>query len=153
MDGGFKTFSEVISFAVMREEESHEFYKYLAETTATPFLQTLFNDFAKEELQHKQALLDLDIGALEKALSKILDKQDDLGIASEKEHVVPDPAMDFEDGLVLAMQREDKAFELYSLLAELSLDDDISILFLGLAKEEKQHRVQIEKTYQSLYDK
>ena len=44
-----------------------------------------------------------------------------------------------------------KAFELHSLLAEISEDDDLSVLFLGLAKEEEQHCIKIEKTYKSLF--
>ena len=67
------------------------------------------------------------------------------------EKVNPDPDMAFGDALILAMKREDKAYELYSLLAEISEDDDLSVLFLGLAREEQQHRTKIEKTYQSLF--
>ena len=152
MENGFKTFAEVISFAVMREEESYEFYRALAEKTSDPFLQPLFSDFANEELKHKQMLLDLDAGALEKMLEKIVEKQNDLGIAKIIENVEPDPEMAFGDALLLAMKREDKAFELYSLLAEISDDDDLSVLFLGLAKEEEQHRLKIEKTYRAIFD-
>jgi rubrerythrin len=152
MENGFKTFAEVISFAVMREEESHDFYKDLAEKTTDPFLQPLFIDFAREELQHKKMLLTIDADALEKMYEKIVKKQNDLGIAKNMEKVAPDPDMAFGDALILAMKREDKAFELYSLLAEISEDDDLSILFLGLAREEEQHKMKIEKTYKSLFD-
>jgi len=151
MEHGFKTFAEVIGFAVMREEESHAFYRDLAEKTTDPFLQPLFSEFAKEELKHKQMLLDIDAGALEKMFEKIIKKQDDLGIAKKLENVAPNPEMAFADALILAMKREDKAFELYSLLAEISEDDDLSVLFLGLAKEEEQHRTKIEKTYKALF--
>ena len=151
MEKGFKSFAEVISFAVMREEESHEFYKDLAEKTTDPFLQPLFMDFAREELQHKKMLLTIDADALEKMFEKIVTKQNDLGIAKKEENVKPDPQMAFGDALILAMKREDKAFELYSLLAEISENDDLSILFLGLAREEEQHKMRIEKTYKSLF--
>lgn len=151
MENGFKTFAEVIDFAVMREEESHQFYLDLAEKTTDPFLKPLFAEFAKEELKHKQMLLDLDAGAWDRMLEKILARQEDLGIAKNMETVAPDPQMPFGDALVLAMKREDKAFELYSFLAEISEDDDLSILFLGLAKEEAKHRTKIEETYQSLF--
>ena len=152
MENGFKTFAEVISFAVMREEESHEFYKHLAEKATDPFIKTLFSDFAKDELRHKQVLLDLETGSLEKMLNEILEKRDGLGMAGNMEIAAPDPNMTFGNSLRFAMNREDKAFELYSLLAEISEDDDISILFLGLAKEEEQHFIKIEKTYKSLFD-
>ena len=68
------------------------------------------------------------------------------------EITAPDPNMTFGDSLSFAMKREDKAFKLYSLLAEISEDDDISVLFLGLAKEEEQHFIKIEKTYKSFFD-
>ena len=152
MENGFKTFAEVISFAVMREEESHEFYRDLAEKTDDPFLKPLFIDFAREELQHKKMLLTIDAGGLEEMFEKILKQQVDLGIARKLENVKPDPQMAFGDALILAMKREDKAFELYSLLAEISEDDDLSLLFLGLAKEEEQHCIKIKKTYKSLFD-
>jgi rubrerythrin len=152
MENGFKTFAEVISFAVMREEESHEFYRDLAEKTDDPFLKPLFMDFAREELQHKKMLLTIDAEALESMFEKIVKKQNDLGIAKREENVKADPQMAFGDALILAMKREDKAFELYSLLAEISEDDDLSILFLGLAREEEQHKMKIEKTYKSLFD-
>ena len=151
MENGFKTFAEVISFAVMREEESHEFYRDLAEKTDDPFLKPLFMDFAKEELQHKKMLLTIDAEALENMFEKIVTKQNDLGIAKKEENVKPDPQMAFGDALILAMKREDKSFELYSLLAEISENDDLSILFLGLAREEEQHKMRIEKTYKSLF--
>ncbi len=152
MENGFKTFAEVISFAVMREEESHEFYRDLAEKTDDPFLKPLFMDFAREELQHKKMLLTIDAVVLDKMFEKIVKKQNDLGISKNMEKVAPDSDMAFGDALILAMKREDKAFELYSLLAEISEDDDLSILFLGLARDEEQHKMKIEKTYKSLFD-
>jgi rubrerythrin len=152
MENGFKTFAEVIGFAVMREEESHEFYRDLAERTTDPFLKPLFMDFAREEMQHKKMLLTIDAVALEKMFEKIIQQQDDPGVAKKLENVQAAPQMAFGDALVLAMKREDKAFELYSLLAEISEDDDLSILFLGLAREEEQHRTKIEQTYKSLFD-
>jgi len=151
MENGFKTFAEVISFAVMREEESHEFYKHLSEKTTDPFLKILFSDFAKEELRHKQVLLELETEPLEKMLNSILDEQINLGTTKHRKLVSPDPNMEFSDSLILAMKREEKAFKLYSLLAEISDDDEISVLFLGLANEENQHREKIEKTYTSLF--
>lgn len=51
------------------------------------------------------------------------------------------------------MKREDKYLKLYSLLGEWTEDDAISLLFVGLAKEEARHRHRIEKAYQSLFGK
>ena len=150
---GFKTFAEVIDFAVMREEESHKFYRDLAEKAKDPFVQTLFMEFARGELLHKKMLLTVDAAALENMFEKIVKTQKNLGVAGKIETVAATPDMDFEEALILAMKREDKAFDLYSLLAEICRDDDLSILFLGLAREEEQHRRKIEETYKALFGK
>ncbi|MFZ2807449.1 MAG: ferritin family protein [Desulfosalsimonadaceae bacterium] len=151
MKNGFTTFAEVIDFAVMREEESHDVYRTLAAKTDDPFLSPLFLGFAQEELKHKQMLLDIDTGGLNGLLEKIMEKQADLGLVQNFQKVTPGPEMAFQDALVFAMQREDKACRLYGFLAEISPDDDISLLFSGLAGEEARHQSRIEKTYKNLF--
>ena len=151
MKNGFKTFAEVIAFAVMREEESHDVYQNLAAKTDDPFLYPLFQEFAREELKHKQKLLDLDTGGLNGLLEKIMEKQAELGLAQSFQKVTPSSDMAFQDALVFAMQREDKACQLYSFLAEISPDDDVSLLFSGLAREEARHQFRVEKTYKDLF--
>jgi rubrerythrin len=49
------------------------------------------------------------------------------------------------------MKREDKSHHLYSLLAEMSEDETVSLLFIGLAREEAHHRLRIERAYKALY--
>lgn len=151
MKDGFKTFAEVIDFAVMREEESYDVYRSLAAKTDDPFLAPLFLDFAQEELKHKKMLLDMHAGGLQGLVEKILEKQADLGLVQSLSKVTPAPDMAFQDALIFAMQREDKACRLYSFLAEISPDDDVSLLFSGLAAEEARHQRRMEKTYQDLF--
>lgn len=151
MTEGFQTFAEVIEFAVRREEEAHQFYKDLAQKIDDPFLQQLFSEFAEEEAGHKQTLLDLDPHGIERIFSHIIDDVKNLNITSHVNDITPDAHLNLKQALILAMKREDKSRQLYSLLGELSEDDAISLLFVGLAKEEARHRHRIEKAYQTLF--
>jgi len=153
METGFKTFAEVISFAVMREEEAHAFYVDLAQKTTDPFVEQIFKEFANEELKHKKMLLNMDGRGIEKMFESIVEKLDDLNITEHLQKMAPDPEMDFQQALILAMQREEKSCDLYSLLAELSDDDDLSLLFAAMAKEEARHKLRIERTYKEIYEK
>lgn len=151
MTEGFQTFAEVIEFAVRREEEAHQFYKDLAQKIDDPFLQQLFSEFAEEEAGHKQTLLDLDSHGIERIFTNITDDVKNLNITSQVNDIVSDAHLNLQQALILAMKREDKSRQLYSLLGELSEDDAISLLFVGLAKEEARHRHRIEKAYQTLF--
>jgi rubrerythrin len=153
MKTGFKTFAEVISFAVMREEESYEFYTDLAQKTTDPFIQQIFKEFAKEELKHKNMLLDMDGTGIEKIFESISEKLDDLNISERFQNMEPDPEMDFQQALIIAMKREEKSCDLYSLLAELTEADDLSLMLAAIAKEEARHRLRIETTYKEIYNK
>jgi len=153
METGFKTFAEVISFAVMREEEAYAFYLDLAQKATDPFVQQIFKEFANEELKHKNMLLDIDLSGVEKMFLSIMEKREDVNFAEHFQTIEPEPDLNFKEALILAMKREEKSCDLYSLLAELSDNDDLSLLFVSIAREEERHKLRIEKTYKEIYDK
>ncbi len=151
MQNGFKTFAEAISFAMMREEESHEFYKDLAGKTQDIFMKEIFMDFAQEEINHLKTLKDLDARGLERIYGNIVKNIDALNVSETLKDTTAAPDMDFKELLVVAMKREEISRRLYSFLAEISEDNDLSLLFVGLAKEEAKHKLRIEKAYNQLF--
>jgi rubrerythrin len=151
MHNDFKTFAEVISFAMMREEESHEFYRNLAGKTKDLFMKEIFKEFAQEELNHLKILKNLDLKGLERIYENIVKNIDELNVSETLKDVSAAPDMDFKKLLTVAMKREEISQRLYSFLAETSDDNDLSLLFVGLAKEEAKHKLRIEKTYNQLY--
>jgi len=151
MEKGFQSLAEVIDFAARREEEAHDFYKSLAKKIDDPFLQQLFDEFAEEEAKHQKTLLDLDAAEMERIFSNIAQEVNSLNIAGRVQEAAPEARLDLKQALILAMKREDKSHQLYSLLGELSADETISLLFVGLAQEEAAHRYRIEKAYQTLF--
>lgn len=151
MSAGFTTFAEVISFAVMREEDARAFYNDLAAKMDDPFMRQIFTEFAEEEAKHKQLLESLDIKTMSRLFGNTLNRIDDMGIPENPAHASPGTGMSIRDALILAMKREEKSRNLYSLLAESTSDNDLSLLFIGLAREEAGHRLRIEKTYRKLF--
>ncbi|MFH1812213.1 MAG: ferritin family protein [Pseudomonadota bacterium] len=140
----WKAVDEVLDFAIDREQEAHDFYVDLARKVDMPWMKATFEEFAKEEAGHKAKIQGLKQGKkLQTSEKKVLD----LKIGDYLVDVTPSENMDYQDALVLAMQREKAAFRLYSDLARQSIDDSVRTLFLGLAQEEARHKLRFEVEY------
>jgi rubrerythrin len=151
MKPGFESIGEVIEFAAMREEEARQFYTSLSEQTSDLFMKKIFMDFAHEEKKHRDTLENLDTKGLERIFNNIIEPVNDLELTKDTPEISQQRDLDFKDALILAMKREDKSHHLYSLLAEMSEDETVSLLFIGLAREEAHHRLRIERAYKALY--
>jgi rubrerythrin len=55
--------------------------------------------------------------------------------------------MDYQQALVVAMQKEKMAFKMYSDLAEQVDDENLKNTFLSLAQEEAKHKLRFELEY------
>ena len=61
---GFGSVDEILSFAIEKEQEAHDFYHDLASKAGKRWVQDLLESFAKEELGHKQKLVGVRDGRL-----------------------------------------------------------------------------------------
>ncbi len=152
MKNGFHCFSEVIDFAVMREKDAFAFYSDMADIVKDTAARQMFLEFAQEERMHQATLQDLDGAKMEAIFSGISRRIADLHVSEHLAHEAPHPDMDFKNALILAMKREEKSQQLYSLLAEITDDPDLSLLFIGLANEEARHKHRLEKAYQGIFE-
>ena len=140
----WKSVDEVLDFAIGQEEEAAKFYTDLAGYAEREWMKSIFEQFAKEELGHKQKLLDVKSGKLlVSAQKKVLD----LKMSDYLADVEPTPDMDYQQALVVAMQKEKKAFRMYSDLAESVDDENLKNTFLSLAQEEAKHKLRFEVEY------
>jgi rubrerythrin len=140
----FRSADEILNFAIEREEEAFKFYTDLSNNVKSTHMRQLFSDFAHEELGHKARLMALKkSGTLVPAHKKI----PDLKIADYLVEIEPQPVMEYQDALRLAMQREKAAFRLYTDLAIVAEDDTVRSLFLFLAQEEAKHKLHFEIEY------
>ncbi len=141
----FNSTEEILDFAVQEEEKAFQFYKSLAEKTEKPWMREVFMEFAREEASHKEKLLQVKEG--KQVLVDVKGKVMDLKIADYLVEMEPNPEMDYQQALVVAMKKEKAAFKLYSDLAGRIDDPELKSVFLSLAQEEAKHKLKFEIEY------
>ena len=145
----FNSVDEILDYAIAREEDAALFYTDLAAKMDKPALQQVFRDFAKEEYKHKAMLQNIKKDkSLEPSREIILD----LKIAEYVEEVQEsDSDFNYQKALILAMNREKRAYRLYSDLANATGDEVVKNIFLALAQEEAKHKLFFEIQYDDEY--
>ena len=133
---GTKTFEQIIEFAIQREEEAIKAYGDMVEMA----------EIQNEERNHKKLLQDL---TEEKVGSLKVKDVIDLKISDYLVEEPPSADMNFQDLLILAAKKEQKAAELYSSLAEKAEHEELKKLFEFLVMQEKSHKLKLEKEYET----
>ncbi len=140
----FTSVDEILDFAIQQEQDAVDFYKELEKNSLTPDMKLVFEQFAREEIEHKARLTEVK----EKGLYKMEQEAiEDLQISDYLVSIKPSPGMNYSDALVLAMKREKAAFRLYMNLSENAHNNDMKKLFLSLALEESKHKLRFELEY------
>ncbi len=136
----FGSADDVLDFAIEAEEEACKFYADLAAKAENDQMRRVFEEFAREESGHKVRLEGVRQGGTLRSAGKVTD----LKIADYTVAIEVGPDMNYQDAIVLAMQKEKAAFKLYSALAETTDDPEIKKMFLALAQEEARHKLRFE---------
>jgi rubrerythrin len=140
----FKTFDEVLDFAMEGEQGAVDMYSQLADGTENTEMRDVFIQFAKEEMGHKARLLKIkNEGLVDSHPVNVTDMK----ISDYLAEVEPRPNMDYQSALILAMSREKAAFKLYTRLAQEVPFPDLQKIFLVLAQEEAKHKLRFELEY------
>jgi rubrerythrin len=140
----FNLVDDIFDFAIDNEIEAYKFYTDLAAKMDNPDMKKVFLEFADEEQNHKKLLEDTKKG---KKIELSGEQITDLKIAEFTVEVQPTPDMDYQAALVLAMQQEKKAFQLYTRMANLVTDPANKQLFQSLAQQEAKHKLHFELEY------
>jgi len=139
----FGSIDEVLDFAIDREAEANQLYNDLAQRTENVAMKKVFGNFAKEELGHKAKL-----EAMKTSRTTVPpEKVTDLKVADYVVDVEPQPDMNYQDTLILAMKKEKASFHLYTDLAEEVENQVQRETFLSLAQEEAKHKLHFEIKY------
>lgn len=139
------SYSEIVEFAINKEQEAVDFYSGLAGRTQSPAGKILFKELADMEKGHKTKLQQLDRAYFS---SKELKPPEDLKIADYTVDVQLDPDSSYQDIVLYAAKREKAAFDLYNDLAHMyRADPDIKRMFDVLAQEEAYHKLKLEREY------
>lgn len=140
----FGSIQEILDFAVKREEEAAAGYARMRTMARTEPQKELLSDLENEEKKHKQLLLGLS-GLKAEALN--IKPVSDLRISDYTVAEPPGTDMSFQDLLLLAAKKEQKAVELYSQLLARATTPDQRKLFEFLMMQEKTHKLMLETEY------
>ena len=139
----FRSINDLLDFAIVQENEAHDFYVDLARRVSRPDLRRLIEGFAIDEQQHALRLEAIKAGEA----TLITEEIGSLEIAETVHDARPSAEMNYADLLVIAMKREKASFRLYTNLASIAEKDELRETLLGLAREEAQHKLTLEIEY------
>ena len=137
-----------VSIALKKEEDSYAFYKNAEKTVQFKPLKTLFRDLAKQEVKHKNILVN-EIKKIEgvESMTKSKGAIKDYGLSK---YLLPQnvrPTMGYQEALIVAMKREEKAAELFEYLKSITTDKKLQNTFNTLYKWEVEHLKTLEEKY------
>jgi len=140
----FASIDEILEFAVAMEDASWTFYSDWAEKADNEAISAVFREFAGEELKHKKLIEDVRAGDRElKARHDVAD------LKLSDNYIKPEPssAMSYQDALLVAIDREVAAVEMYTHLTAVCVEESLCTVFDALADEEKKHKLKLETIY------
>lgn len=139
-----RSFNDVVSFAIGKEEEAATLYRGLAERTDQSGVKQMFLDLATQEDGHKRRLQSIKRDGLPSGGDAPVR---DLKISDFLSDVEVGPDSDYQEILIFAMKREEASVALYTNLASQAADAAISGVFEALADEERKHKLRLETEY------
>ena len=144
----FESLEAIVEFAIEKEKEAVEFYSMLAKQEAFSGSKEMFTDFVKEEQKHQKLLQDFKSKGFTQAMKDyklkwIKDiKRSDYVIDLEYRK-----GMAYNETLMLAMKREEKALKLYNDFLKQTDTPEGQKLFKMLCQEEAKHKLALETMY------
>lgn len=137
-------FREIIDFAIEKEQEAVDAYTAASEMVKRSNVKAMLLDLARQEEGHKKKLQNIEPGRVEAAH---VERVPDLKIADYTDNVRITSGMDYQEVLIVAMKREERAHNLYTALGSNTSDESLKRLFELLAQEEARHKLALEREY------
>lgn len=145
----FENIEEIIDFAIEKEREAAAFYESISKDEEDfSGSKKMFEEFAAEEHKHEKILENFKTKGLTKSLEEyqlkwITDiKRSDYLVDLEYQKGMP-----YNEILLLAMKREEKALKLYNEFLDKADTDESKKLFKVLCQEEAKHKLALETIY------
>lgn len=139
------TLHEIIGFAITREREAANFYRYLQEKSSFSAVKRMLSDLEAMEMGHISILENIERnGNMDLEARKVTDLNiSNYLVVQEK----PDAELDYQNILILAMKREEASYNLYTELASRAAGTETEKIFLRISSEEAGHKLQFESLY------
>jgi rubrerythrin len=144
----FKNLVEIIDFAIEKEKEAAEFYMQVSGQEQFSGKKQMLEEFAAEERKHQALLEDLKAGKLGEQLEDYrFEWITDIKRSDYVHDVEYQPGMGYDELLMLAMKREEKALALYNEMLGRADSDEAKKVFKMLCQEEAKHKLTLETLY------
>jgi len=137
-------FNEVINFAINGEKDAVKFYQELQAKVKFQAQIEMLKEFENMENGHVAILENIRNKGFEKIEIK---EVTDLHISDYIIDIVPTEDMNYQDILIIAMKKEEKANKLYTEMANNFPDTELEQIFKKLASEEANHKLHFETLY------
>ena len=138
---------KLINKAAEHEDKAYKFYMDAINLTDDATAKVWLKDLAEEETKHKEMLQNFDTSKITKFEP---DKTQDLHISDFLVDKDVTNIKDFQDVLIVAMKKEQKAYNFYVSLAQSSDSEDMKNMCKILAQEELKHKHKLELYYDDL---
>lgn len=138
----FDTFFDIMTFARAKEKEAALFYLHCRNEAKRPELKKIFLELAEEEERH-MLLLDQFTDEPPETVEPVTD----LKIGDYLIDMTFHPDMTYRELLVLAIKREEKAYQFYRDVTKTESGKAHRTLFQKLANEELKHKRRLEDEY------
>jgi len=144
----FDSLEAIVDFAIEKEKEAAQFYSSLAKEEAFSGAKDMFLDFAREEAKHQKLLHDFKSQGFTQSMKDyklkwIKDiKRSDYTVELEYRK-----GMAYNEILMLAMKREEKALKLYNDFLKQAETPEAQKVFKMLCQEEAKHKLAFETMY------
>jgi len=147
MSRKIKTVKEVLAVAIKKEIEAYSLYLSTSKKVASPGTKQMLEELAEQEKDHQKILEKVVQENKYQGLGAEIPKAS-LGIAdflvasALKKNATP------QEVLIFAMKEEEKAMNFYSSLKAQFSGTHLETLFEKLAREEKGHKIKLEREYE-----
>jgi rubrerythrin len=141
----FGSVTDILDFAIEREEDAARAYGELARDASDPAAKVLLSELQTEEKNHKRLLQNIMDG---KACALPSREVQDLKISDYLVEEPLDAQSGFQDLLIHAARKEAKAVQFYTCLWDLASDPEFRRLLTFLIQEESKHKLKLEQEYE-----
>jgi len=144
----FKDLKDIIDFAIGKEQEAVEFYEEASNEESMSGAKDMLKEFAEEERKHQMLLEKFSSQGIVEGLDDYKFKWIvDIKRSDYVDEMEYKKGMVYNELLMLAMKREEKALALYNKMQENADTEAGRTLFKVLCQEEAKHKLKLETLY------
>ena len=144
----FENLTAILDFAIQKELEAAEFYTDISKDEVFSGAGEMFEEFAREERKHQQMLENFKTRGLSASMEDYKFKWiTDIKRSNYVVDLEYRRGMGYNEILLLAMKREEKALQLYNDFLKKADSEESRTLFKVLCQEEAKHKLALETLY------